>query len=745
MTMLAVLLSVAVFANGNIASITHTNCTAYSVCDGTANGFVTAGGTGPFVFTWAGQGAYAATATNITALCAGTYTLTVTDISDGSYDTAQVIIVQPLPVATTTHTDINCNGYCNGTANGFITGGGGGSFSFSWTGPNNFTAATSAITNLCGGVYTLTVTDSSNMMTFIATANVIQPASQFQIIASSDTAFCGGGIATLDVAFSGNYVSQYCGLSTSGGCGGSAAVATIGTGLASNSGFSFPAPFANWYTSTSQQYLYTAAELNAAGITGGKIDQLDFDVTAFSAGGITTFHEYTIQMGGTNLTTFSAGNPVFETGLYTVFPASTVTITTGWNSFVFTNAFIWDGVSNIIVQVCNNEGPPFPNYTYNAHCAQTATTNTSCQYVLSDQSDQCSGITGFIASVAFHPDIRFYHCNSNPPIPSNFSYLWTASLGNIANDTLQNTTAMANQTTAYVITVTDNSTSCMKTDTVNVTITAPFTANFTMVPDSTNGFNYWAFNASIGNGYTYLWDFGDGNTSAAQSPTHTYATGNYTVCLTVSAGSCSNTMCQNITVTGALNTCMALFNVAQDTNSVNPNAYTVTDLSFGGNLTYSWNFGDSTFSAVQHPSHTYANIGPYQLCLTVDNGSGCVQTYCDSLFAVDSLHTHLQPITINVVDGPGFGTTVGINDVITNGDFIISPNPCSDKITIDGSLVRSFIGSTIKIQNILGEIVFETKIQTLKPEMDLSSFPKGIYFVDLQTKRGIVIKKLIKQ
>ncbi len=58
-------------------------------------------------------------------------------------------------------------------------------------------------------------------------------------------------------------------------------------------------------------------------------------------------------------------------------------------------------------------------------------------------------------------------------------------------------------------------------------------------------------NTSIG-GTIYVWDFGDGNTSTAQDPTHTYtADGTYTVCLTVTnAGGCSDTICDSVTVIG---------------------------------------------------------------------------------------------------------------------------------------------------------------------------------------------------
>ena len=57
------------------------------------------------------------------------------------------------------------------------------------------------------------------------------------------------------------------------------------------------------------------------------------------------------------------------------------------------------------------------------------------------------------------------------------------------------------------------------------------------------------------NGSTYFWDFGDGNTSTDQNPTHTYASqANYTVCLTTTSSSgCTDSTCQTISVVVGIN------------------------------------------------------------------------------------------------------------------------------------------------------------------------------------------------
>lgn len=73
------------------------------------------------------------------------------------------------------------------------------------------------------------------------------------------------------------------------------------------------------------------------------------------------------------------------------------------------------------------------------------------------------------------------------------------------------------------------------------------TAYFYMTTDSTNTGVYYAHNSSTGNNLSYLWNFGDGDTSTLELPTHNYLTpGQYTLCLTISnAAGCFSTYCDS--------------------------------------------------------------------------------------------------------------------------------------------------------------------------------------------------------
>ena len=88
-------------------------------------------------------------------------------------------------------------------------------------------------------------------------------------------------------------------------------------------------------------------------------------------------------------------------------------------------------------------------------------------------------------------------------------------------------------------------------------ISNPYDCNpdITLLTDSTS-FNsepgtIWILNnIPIAGVYSYLWDFGDGNTSTSPFPSNYYETdGTYTVCLTMMGNGCTGTTCLTFTVT----------------------------------------------------------------------------------------------------------------------------------------------------------------------------------------------------
>lgn len=93
-------------------------------------------------------------------------------------------------------------------------------------------------------------------------------------------------------------------------------------------------------------YLLTAAMLSGAGMQPGLVTALGMTVTSKSSSA--PYDNFTIQMGNTSAT---IAGTAFQTGLTTVF-AGSVTTVVGVNTQAFQTQFVWDGTSNVYVQMC---------------------------------------------------------------------------------------------------------------------------------------------------------------------------------------------------------------------------------------------------------------------------------------------------------------------------------------------------------------------------------------------------------
>ncbi len=118
-----------------------------------------------------------------------------------------------------------------------------------------------------------------------------------------------------------------------------------------------------------------------------------------------------------------------------------------------------------------------------------------------------------------------------------------------------------------------------------------------------------------------LGSFGDGGTSTAQDPGHTYADpGSYTVSLTVTTSVGSDSLTKTDYITVSVCEPPAADFVGVPTTGVAPLNVQFTDLSVPGDITgWSWSFGDGGTSTQQNPSHTYTVPGTYDVSVTVAN------------------------------------------------------------------------------------------------------------------------------
>jgi len=111
--------------------------------------------------------------------------------------------------------------------------------------------------------------------------------------------------------------------------------------------FIAPVFFRGSVTDNRTRALYTAVELNAAGIQAGNIEQLSLYVSRKGSTG--PFQNSRIGLANVSETTLN-GTPFYATEQ--VFFGSVTTVDAAWNDFPFDSNFFWDGVSSLYVEYC---------------------------------------------------------------------------------------------------------------------------------------------------------------------------------------------------------------------------------------------------------------------------------------------------------------------------------------------------------------------------------------------------------
>lgn len=121
-----------------------------------------------------------------------------------------------------------------------------------------------------------------------------------------------------------------------------------------------------------------------------------------------------------------------------------------------------------------------------------------------------------------------------------------------------------------------------------------------------------------GSNLNYTWQFGDGNTSTEESPSHLFTnTGKFSVQLTA-------THPYGCTSTAKLNDLIqivkteAKFSSSADTICPEQ-SITLSNASVNANA-YTWKFGDGTFDKFKNTSKTYSKSGDYDIWLIASNG-----------------------------------------------------------------------------------------------------------------------------
>ncbi len=453
----------------NALSVGNTNVSCHGNCVGTAT--VTPQGCGPYIYSW--NTIPAQTTQVATGLCAGSYTVSVTN-SVGVITTETVSIAQPSASlsSTVTTTNVKCNNECNGSVTLNASGGTIG-YAYSWNTVSSQTTANA--TGLCAGNYTCTITDG-NLCLQTQTVSIAQPSLLTATAVPTTTILCNGGTASATINVGGGtgpYAYSWNNNSTN----------ISVTGLGVNSYTCLITDLNNCVTTTTISFTQpTPLTLTPNLTTNVLCNGGNTGSASVIPGGGTNPYNYSWSLsGGTN-------NPA--TGL----AAGTYTVTvTDKNNCVQTNTISITETSAIIINhtsnpdTCSNGlgsasvivggGAGIFSYSWsngNTNTINTALSSGKYNIVITDLNNCTKSEIVVIANlVGPTADAGSYiSINKGDQTILNgsggISYSWSPE-GSLSCSTCASPTASPTQTTTYILVVTDAN-GCTSSDSITVNV-----------------------------------------------------------------------------------------------------------------------------------------------------------------------------------------------------------------------------------------------------------------------------------
>jgi gliding motility-associated-like protein len=213
--------------------------------------------------------------------------------------------------------------------------------------------------------------------------------------------------------------------------------------------------------------------------------------------------------------------------------------------------------------------------------------------------------------------------NSSSPTPD--SVLW--HFGDNSSSTLITPNKIYATAGTYQVKLTNYYRGCVDSSSKPITIVAKPVTAFSGSPRAACAAPLRVnFVSNIPGAISYAWSFGDGGTSTAASPVHTYtAMGSFSVTLiSTNAAGCSDTLTQENYV--------QIEQAQVSINQLPQQGCAPFSWTFGTSITsvdpvvtYAWDFGDGTTSTAANPTHIFAE-GLYTIQLITTTAGGCRDT-----------------------------------------------------------------------------------------------------------------------
>ncbi|MFM9950064.1 MAG: PKD domain-containing protein [Saprospiraceae bacterium] len=169
---------------------------------------------------------------------------------------------------------------------------------------------------------------------------------------------------------------------------------------------------------------------------------------------------------------------------------------------------------------------------------------------------------------------------------------------------------------------------------------------------------------------------------------------------------------------GINNVPVARFRYAAD--SLDYRSIVFHDLSFREPETWLWDFGDGNGSTDRHPTHSYAEDGLYEVCLTVSN--------------VNGEHTECRSLLIG---------TVATEEPESGSQVAIFPNPAHNELNL--LLPEDTREGMLTIFDLAGRQLKRTYPVAGINVLDVSDLPKGVFLIEIRFENEVVTRKFVKQ
>ena len=339
-------------------------------------------------------------------------------------------------------TNFNLNAMQIGVTNTYV---------YSWTAlpvagsgiPTSVGGNPATVQATAGGVYTYKVTATDNTLGCITTSTVNVTITNPPVITSataSSPTICAGKNDTLK-ALTPTFVTGN---------------AAIGTATTLTGATAQPTAFCNRFEQYWCQLVYTAAELQAAGLNAGPINSITFNITTLGdANNVFNFRVALGPVATNTLTGFTT------TGLTQVYGPATYFHQIGLNTITFSSPYIWDGISNILVDL--KQGGV--DLTNNAQTYFTATTGNTVAYAISSLTPPPDFTTTNPTATLSTSRLNIIFNGTIVGLGAgNYSWQWSPGTLPAGNVAIVNPTT----TTTYTVQATDPNTGC--SNFANVTI-----------------------------------------------------------------------------------------------------------------------------------------------------------------------------------------------------------------------------------------------------------------------------------